>query len=136
MVALRTALTRQMKAFVAVLAAMVIAMTSLVVAAPSANAAYRLTCVVSKRVVHRGAQDAVLCRHGAKLHRGRAYVLRKRSPHFYRLKVFRTGKRGNALFSFRVKRGVHLGRVRVHVQVGGKRTSFLIVVHPRRHRRG
>lgn len=135
MLALRTSLTRQMKAFVAVLAAVVIAMTSLVVAAPSANAAYRLTCVVSKRVVHRGDQDAAFCRHGAKLHLGRAYVNVYRHHHRHRvvLRVFRTGRSGNALFAFHVKPAVPLGRQFVHVRVGRKKTKFIIVVHPRRH---
>jgi hypothetical protein len=133
MAALRTSLKRQMKAFVAVLAAMVIALTSLVVAAPSADAAYRWHCTVAKTVVHRGDHDAALCKNGPKHHRGHAYVLRHGRRHYVLLKTFRTGRRGNALFGFRIKPRVPLGRVRVHVTCGSKRTSFIIFVKRRRH---
>lgn len=134
MVAIRTALTRQMKALVAVLAAMVIAMTSLVIAAPSANAAYPWTCVVSKRIVHRGGQDAVFCRHGAKLHTGRAYAFTHHHHHrqYILLKKFRTGRHGNALFAFRIKPRLPLGRRKVYVRCGRQVAHFFIVV--KRHR--
>lgn len=134
MLAVRSSLARQFKVVVAVLAATVIGMTSLVVAAPSADAAYKLNCVVSKHVIRRGEQDAVFCRHGARLHSGSAYIVRKRRPHIVVLKRFRTGPRGNALFAFRARRQMHLGRNKVFVQVARQRTFFFVVVHARRRR--
>jgi hypothetical protein len=135
MIALRASSIRRSRIVFAIVAALVIALTSLVAAAPKAGAAYRFHCVVSKVHVRRGGTDAALCRHGGKLYRGQAYVInRHHRPHHVRLKVFRTGKRGNALFGFRIKRHVPLGRVVVHVRdAAHKRTSFIIFVRRAKH---
>lgn len=140
MVALRASLTRQMKVIFAVLVAATIAMTSLVATAPSAGAAYKWHCVVSKTIVHRRGTDAALCRHGIPFHRGHAFVLLPRRHgqkhrHHLILKVFRTGHNGNALFGFRIKPRTPLGRTRVYVVCGNKRTSFVLVVKRARHHR-
>lgn len=138
MIAIRASLTRNVKALVAVFAALVIAMTTLTVAAPSANASYRFHCVVAKDHVRRGDTDSALCKHGYRFHRGVTYVVIRKHHHKHRLilKRWRAGHRGNALMGFRIKPRVPLGRVKIHFVCFGhpnKRTAVVIHVGPRRH---
>lgn len=138
MVAIRASLTRQVKAFVAVLAALVIAMTTFVVATPSADAAYRWHCVVAKDHVRRGDTDSALCKHGYRFHRGVTYVIIHRHHHAHHLvlKRWRTGFRGNALMGFHIKPRVPLGRVKLYFRCFGhpdKVTYVIIHVGKRRH---
>lgn len=140
MVAIRASLKRQVKVFVALFSALVIALTTFVVESPSANAAYRWHCVIAKDHVRRGDTDSALCKHGYRFHRGVTYVIIHRHHHKHRLvlKRWRTGHRGNALMGFHIKPRVPLGRVKIHFRCFGynrpdKVTSVVIHVGPRRH---
>jgi hypothetical protein len=136
MATVRASLKRQARVIVTLTAAMVIALTSFVVASPSADAAYRWHCTISHPHVRRGHMAAVICRHGHKEHRGRAYVITHRHHHRRHLieKRFRTGRRGNALFGFRVKMRTPLGRHKLFIRNGNELTHVFIVVK-RKHAR-
>lgn len=140
MVGIRASLNRQVKALVAIFAALVIALTTFTVATPSANAAYRWHCVVAKTHVPRHGRNSALCKHGYRFHWGVVYVIRKHHKRLV-LKRFRTGHRGNALMGFPIKPRVPLGRVRVWFRNFGGRsgpdkvTSAIIYVHRLHSRR-
>lgn len=125
----------------AALVAVLLLSAPVAIAAPSGPYG-GMGCVVSKRVVRQGTGDAIFCRRLPKNAKGRltAKVRQRKYPHRRHghrgplvtrtlvLKRFRTGRRGNALFAFRVPRALRPGRRILQLTAGRKRTHVVIVV--------
>jgi hypothetical protein len=85
-------------------------------------------CVVSKRAVHRGDLVAVSCRRTGQRNARGVLAYYGADGSRLRIRVFHTGKRGNAVFSFHVLPKLPLGHDELTLSVGTKQTSVLIVV--------